>query len=109
MRFFFAGFIFRDSGGFFDQKAAVFGLGIDDLADLALLDDGVAFGSDAGIHEEFMDVFEAGGDTVDEIFAFARAIEAAGDGNFLGAKMDRDVLDGRASGCVFGVDGVRFP
>ncbi len=79
-----AGFVFADAGGFFDDGAAVGWFVGKNLADAALLDDGVAFRPEAGAHEEFLDVAQAGGFAVDQIFAFARAVEAARDGDFGG-------------------------
>ena len=70
-RFFLPRLVLGDAGGFFDQQAPLFGLGVDDLADLSLLDDRVAFGADAGIHEKLLNVFEPRWHAIDEIFAFA--------------------------------------
>ena len=71
-----------DAGGFFNDAAAVLGLGAEDLADAALLDDGVAFRTQAGAHEQVLNVAQAGGTAVDEVFAFAGTEQAAGDGDF---------------------------
>src|ERR1019366_4581713 len=71
-----------NSGGFFDDAAAVLRLGAEDLADAPLLDDGVAFGTESGADEQILDVAQAGAAAIDEVFAFAGAIEAAGDGDF---------------------------
>ena len=79
-----AGFVFADAGGFFDDGAAVGWLVGKNLADAALLDDGVAFRAEAGAHEEILNVAQAGGFAVDQVFAFARAVEAAGDGDLGG-------------------------
>ena len=54
----------------------------EDLANPALLDDGVAFGSEAATHEDVLDVAEAGEAAIDQIFAFTRAEQAAGDSDF---------------------------
>ena len=70
-----------DSGRFFDDRAPVLRLGTEDLPDTTLLDDGVAFRPEAGAHEQVLDVAQAGGAPVDEVFAFARAVEAARDGD----------------------------
>ena len=76
-----AGLELGDAGGFFDDRAAVLRLGAEDLADAALLDDGVAFGAEAGAHEDVLDIAQAGGVAVDQVFAFAGAEQAAGDGD----------------------------
>ena len=76
-----AGLEAGDAGGFLDHGAAVLRFGTQDLADAALFDDGVAFRSQTGAHEEVLYVAQAGGTAVDEVFAFARAVEAAGDGD----------------------------
>ena len=77
-----AGLELGDAGGLFDDRAAVLRLGAENLADAALLDDGVAFRPEAGAHEEVLDIAQAGGAAVDQVFAFARAVQAAGDGDF---------------------------
>ena len=73
-----------DAGGLFDHGAAVLRLGAEDLADAPLLDDGVAFRAEARAHEDVLDVAQAGGVAVDQVFAFARPVQAAGDGDFSG-------------------------
>ena len=40
-------------------------------------------GPDPGIHEELLDILQAGLDAVDEVLAFARAIKPPGDRDFL--------------------------
>ena len=76
------GFEFGDAGRFFDHGAAVLRFVAEDLADAALLDDGVAFRTEAGAHEEVLDVAQAGDFAVDQIFAFAGPEQAARDGDF---------------------------
>ncbi len=71
-----AGLVLGDAGSFFNDGAAVIGLGAEDLADAALFDDGVAFRSKAGTHKDVLDVAEAGGAAVDQILALAGAEEA---------------------------------
>ena len=96
-----------DAGGFFDDGAAVHGFGIQDLADAALLDDGVAVRAEADAHEDFLDVAQAGHAAVDEIFALAGTIEAAPDDDFTGAQGDGGLFGGAllpmlaASGGIF--------
>ena len=82
------GLVHGDAGGFFDDGAAVHGLGVEDEADAALLDDGVGIGAEAHGHEEFGDVAEADRATVEEIFALAGAVQAAADDDFAGAHSD---------------------
>ena len=49
-----------DAGGLLDEQAPVLGLGADDEADLALLDDRVRLRADAGAEEEIGDVLAGG-------------------------------------------------
>ena len=70
-------FVLRDPRGFFNQLAPVGGTRAEDHPDLALLDDRVGFGPQAGVHQQFVDVAEAADLAVDQIFALARAIQAA--------------------------------
>jgi len=88
-----ARFELGDAGGLFDDGAAVLRLGAEDLPDAALLNDGVTFGTQAGAHEDVLDIAQAGGAAVDEVFAFARAEEAARDGDF-SVSLGMAVLDG---------------
>ena len=50
-----------------------------DQPDLALLDDRVGLGAEARVHQQVVDVPEAAGLTVDQVFALTRAIEPARD------------------------------
>ena len=61
-----------------DDHPLLFGPGVDDRQDLALLDDGVSAGSRAGVEEELGDVLEPAGDLVDEELALAVAESPAG-------------------------------
>ncbi len=79
-----AGLELGDAGGLFDDRAAVLRLRAENLADAALLDDGVAFRAEAGAHEEILDIAQAGGAAIDQIFALAGAEQAAGDGDLAG-------------------------
>ena len=67
-----------DARGLFKDLATVSGLGGDDLRDAALADDGVAVAAQARIHEKRVDVLEAHGLAVDEVFALPAAVIAAG-------------------------------
>ena len=82
-----ARFVFADAGGFFDDGAAVGRFVRKNLADAALLDDGVAFRAQAGAAEQILNVAQAGGAAVDQVFAFAGAVQAAGDGDLFGLRM----------------------
>src|SRR6266853_6716245 len=73
-----------DAGGFFEDGAAIEGLGAEELADALLADDGVGFAAEAGAHEDVLDVAEAADFAVEKVFAVAGAEEAAGDGEFAG-------------------------
>ena len=79
-----------DAGGFLDQLAAIGRLRAEDLADLALLDDGVALHADADVHQDVLHVAQADGVAVDQVLALAGAIEAAADLDVAG---DRRRLD----------------
>ena len=74
-----------DAGGFFEDGAAVEGLGAEKLTDALLADDGVGFATEAGAHEDVLNVAQATDLAVEEVFAVAGAEEAAGDGEFAGA------------------------
>ncbi len=79
-----AGLVLGDAGGFLEDDAAFLGAGQEHGVDLALLDDAVGVGADAGVHEELADVAEAGLFAVDEVFAGAVAVEAAFDFDLVG-------------------------
>ena len=68
-----------DAGRFLDQLPAIGRLRAEDLADLALLDDGVALHADADVHQDVLHVAQADGVAVDQVLALAGAIEAAAD------------------------------
>ena len=71
--------VFGDTGGFFENFAAVGAFQGEDLVDPALADVGVALPAEAGIHKQLVDIPQAGGLLVDVKFALARAVVAAGD------------------------------
>src|SRR5205823_267929 len=71
-----------DAGGFFDDSAAIVRLRRKNLTDAALLDDGVAFRSKTAAHKDVLDIAQARDTAIDQVFAFARAEEAARDGDF---------------------------
>ena len=99
-----AALVFRDTGGFFEHGAAVLRFGGENLPDAALFDDGVAFRTEAGAHEDVLNVPEARLAAVDQVFGFAGAEEAARDGDLAG--FGAGVMDHAVSGGV--VDLVDF-
>ncbi len=99
------GLVHGDAGSLFDDGAAVHGLGIQDLTDAALLDDGVAIRTQPHAHEDFLDVAQAGHTAVDEVFALAGAIQAATHDHFTRAEGDGRLFGG-AFLAVFPVSGV---
>ena len=74
-----------DSGGLFEDGAAVHGLGAEDLADALLADDGVGLAAQAGAHEDVLNVAQAADLAVEQVLGVAGAEEAAGDGDLTGA------------------------
>src|SRR6185437_14162523 len=71
-----------NAGGLFDDGAAVVRLGAEQLANALLADDGVALGTEAGAHEDVLNVAQPAELAVQQIFAFAGAEETPGDDNF---------------------------
>ena len=63
--------VLRDARGFFDQLAAIGRPRAENHADLALLDDRVGLGAKAGVHQQLVNVLEAAGLPVDQVFALA--------------------------------------
>ena len=76
------GLVTGDAGRLFDEGAALFGSGVGDGADVALLDNGIGACAHAASHEEVVDVFQAAGLAVDEIRSLAAAIHAPGELDF---------------------------
>ena len=68
-----------DAGGLLKNLPPVAALDGQNLIDTALTDDGVALPSKARVHEQLVDVPEAYGLLIDEIFALAAAVVTAGD------------------------------
>src|SRR6185312_6897578 len=73
------------AGGFLDDAATVEGLGREQLPDALLADDGVGFATEAGAHEDVLDVAEAADLSVEQVLRVAGAEEAACDRDFAGA------------------------
>ena len=73
----------HDARRLFEDGAAVFGLGVHDLFDLALPDDGIALLADADAVQQRDDVFQAAGLLVEKVLALARAVQPPRHGDFL--------------------------
>ncbi len=63
------------AGGFFDQLTAIGRPRAEDEADLSLLDDRVSLRAKPGVHEELVHVAQPADLAVDQVLAFARAIQ----------------------------------
>ncbi len=72
-----AGLELRDASGFFDDGAAVGRLAAQNLPDAPLLDDGVRLRSQAGAHEDVLDIAQAAELAVQQVLALAGAEQAA--------------------------------
>jgi hypothetical protein len=68
--------VLGDPGGFFDQLATIGRPRTEDHSDLALLDDGVGFGAQPRVHQQFVNVLETALMAVDEVLALTRSEEA---------------------------------
>ena len=77
----------RDSGGFFDDRAAVGRLRAENLADAALLDDGVGVRSQADAHEQILNVAQPRHAAIDEILALPGAVQAPANDDFAGLQI----------------------
>ena len=73
----------HDARRLFKDGAAVLGLGVHDLLDLALPDDGIALLADADAVQKGDDVFQAAGLLVEKVLALARAVQPPRHGDFL--------------------------
>ena len=71
--------VLGDTRSLFDQLAPIGRPRAQDHADLALLDDRVGLGTEAGVHQQLVDVAQPAMGAVDEVLALARAVEAPGD------------------------------
>ncbi len=86
--------VLQDAGRLLDEGAAAHGVGVQDGVQLTLPDDDVHLAADAGVGEQFLDVEQPAGVTVDLVLAAAAAEHDPGDGDF-------GVVDGqRAVGVV---------
>ena len=73
------GQIFGDTAGLLEDPSALLRLGGEDHVDMPLLDDRVRPAPQAGAEKELLDILQATGGVVDQVFAFPGAIDAAGD------------------------------
>ena len=72
----------RKPGRLLYHPAQFGGLGLDDLLDAALFDQGVAAAMNLRGHEELGDVLQPARDFIDQVFRFARAIDPTRDADF---------------------------
>jgi len=70
------------AGRFLNQLTAIGRPRAQDHADLALLDDRVGLRAQAGVHQQIVDVSQPAHLTVDQVFAFARAVQPPGHFDF---------------------------
>ena len=83
--------VLGDTCRFFEDFPAVGTFQGEDLVDSALADIGIALPAQAGVHEQLMDVPQAGGLLVDVIFAITGAVVAPGDHDLVGIVSQRPV------------------
>ena len=88
--FFLARLVAADAGGFLENHPPLLGIRLDQVRNLALLDDRVAADPHAGIAEDFLHILEADGLLVEQVLALAGPIEAAGNGDLV-------VVDGQGA------------
>ena len=74
--------IARDPGGFLHEITPLFRAGLGDDADVPLLDHRVGTGAQPAAEEKVVNVLETAGLLVQQVGAFARAVEAPGDVDF---------------------------
>ena len=82
----------RDAGRLLEDAAPVDGVAREDAVDLPLLHERVAARDESGPEEEVAHVLQADGLLVDEVFALARAEEAARDDDVVGLDRQHAVL-----------------
>ncbi len=106
------GFELGDAGRFLNDRAPVLRLRAQNLPDAALFDDRVALRTQAGSHEEILDVAKAGHPAVDEVLALPRSIQSTGNRDLGGLLRQRrgalsvrhDLRPCRHTGRAFFVD-----
>ena len=72
-----------DSTGFFENSSAVLRPGTENPIYASLLHQRIGRGSNAGVHEQALNVFETARCLIDEILAFSRPENTAGNGNLI--------------------------
>ena len=82
-----AALVLGDAGGLLDKGAALLRAALQNGVELALADDGMRILAQARIVQDVLNVHQAARTRVDEVLAFARAVHATGDGDFV--KIDR--------------------
>ena len=75
--------VFRNPGGFFENRAPIFGPRAEDLVDPALFHDGVGAATDAGIGEKCLDVFQPNDGFIEQVFREPVAINTARDAHLV--------------------------
>ena len=98
LRFFLAVAELADTRCFFKNLAALIALDRNDFIDSSLSDDRVTVPSQAGIHQQFVDVFQTNCRGVDAVFAFAGAIELTGDGHLVAVHVEGAIAVVEAEG-----------
>ena len=73
--------VLQNSCSLFDERAALLGLGLQDLAEMALRYDRVGARSHTGVVKDVEHVHAAGDRAVDQVFAHAAAVHAPRDGH----------------------------
>ncbi len=68
-----------DAGGFLEDRSPAFSPVVDDIRDLPLTDDGIAFHAHAGIHDQLPHILQTAGISVDLVFTFSGSDHPAGD------------------------------
>ena len=73
----------RDASRFFEDGAALLGLGGEDLVDLTLRHDRIGGAADAGVHEQIVEIAQPAKGAVETVFRAAVAEHPAGDGDLV--------------------------
>ncbi len=90
--------VLEHARGFFDDRPAILGAGVEHGVDLALADDDVLLATDTGVGQQLLDVEKATGDLVDRVLAVAGAEQRAPHRHLaeFDAEQTRRVVDGEA-------------
>ena len=78
----FAPAVLQDAGGLFDDRAAIFGAGVEHCVDLTLAHDHMLLATNASVAEQLLHIEQAARNAVDGVFAFAGAEQRAANGDF---------------------------